>query len=823
MIQDLIRAARALARRPGFAALVILPLALGIGAVSTVFSAVYGVLLQPPPYAEPERLMQVWERRPRLPTPDEIAAFSTDHFRAWRDANTVFDGMAMYGDFPVAYRGLAEAPGEPRPLPVERVSADIFAILGVEPALGRAFRPEEGTPGLDAVAILSHAFWTREFGGDPEILGRALRFDDRAFEVVGVTPPGFGFPTPATEVYVPYAEEPPADLEPGQVRLELVQVVGRLKEGVTREQAEAEAAALIARLSEESEVQAMLNQGVSVHLDSFAERATRRVRGPLIALFGVTLFVLLIACGNVANLLLTRAAWRERELAVRSALGAGRGQIARGVLAESLALAGAAGVIAVALSLQGAGLLRSLTVLGLPQLENARVDWSVVAFTFLAAGLAALLSGAVPALKASGRDPAAALDASGRADAAPLGAANRGFARRGLFASAQLALSLPLLVGAGLFTRSFLEMASADPGYQPANTVTFSVPFPEGRYPGLEAQTGALDRIRASLAAVPGVEAVGHVDTLPLSGERAVIGFRRIGDTAVTDPNQVPRALLRQVSPGLFRAMGVPMLEGRAFEETDRTGPPVVVVNEALVDRYLEDPPVGLELAGLGQIIGVAGSTHEEGVDTPVEPILYLLHGGGQTPEVGFPSVNFVLRHAPGAEIAAAAAARVQEADPELRALGVSTLEDRIRESVARPRLYALLLGGFAAAAALLALWGVFGVVGFETRVRLPAHGVRMAFGATPRRIRRLVLTNAFRIAAIGLAPGLLLAWVLTRLLGSELSPFLFEVAPLDPAVLAIATLGLAGAAVAAALGPAARAARLDVAAALRAEAPAGG
>lgn len=823
MIHDFLEAARGIGRRPGFAALVILPLALGIGAVSTVFSAVYGVLLAPPPYAEPDRLMQVWERRPRLPISDEVAAFSTDHFRAWRDANTVFDGMVMYGDFPAAYRGLADAPGDPRLLSVERASVSVFEVLGVSPMLGRGFRPEEATPGRDNVAVLGHAFWTREFGGDESVIGRSLRFDDRSFEVVGIMPADFGFPIPTTEVYVPYAEEPAADLAPGQVRLELVQVVARLGDGVSPEQAEAEAGALIARLSEASATQAMLNEGVSVHLDSFSERATRRVRGPLIALFGVTLFVLLIACGNVANLLLTRAAWRERELAVRSALGADRGQLARGLLAESLVFAGAAGGIAVLVSLQGAALVRSLTVLGLPQLQNARVDWEVVAFTFLAAGIAALLSGAVPAFRASRRDPATVLGASGRGDAAALSGAGRGFARRGLFASAQLALSLPLLVGAGLFTRSFLELAAAPPGYEPANTVTFQIQLPEGRYDGAEARAGVLDRLRESLAAVPGVETAGHVNTLPLSGERSVIGFQRIGQAPVTDPNQVPRAMLRQVSPGLFRAMGIPLVEGRVFEESDRTGPPVLVVNEALVDRYLADPPVGLELAGLGQIVGVVGSTHEEGVDTPVEPILYLLDGTGPASGLGPGTVNFVLRHAPGTEVASAAAARVREVDSELRAIGMTSLGERIRESVAQPRLYALLLGGFAAAAMLLALWGVFGVVGFQTNARLPAYGIRMAFGATPARIRRRIVGDALRIAAVGLLPGLLLAWFLTRVLGSGLSPFLFGVTPLDPLVVALATLSLLAAAGVAALGPAGRAARLDVAAAFRTEAPAGG
>ena len=825
LFRDFVEAARALLKRPGFALLVCLPLGFGIGAVTTVFSGVYGVLLKPPPYAEPDRLVQVWERRPRLPMPDEVAAFSSDHFRQWRDANTVFDGMAMYGDRPASYAGLAGSPGEPRPLSAEQVSPNLFEVLGVHPLLGRAFAADEEIPGRDGVVILGHAFWNREFGGDPEVVGRSLVLDERLHEVIGVMPPGFGFPNPQISLYLPATREPDEALQPGQVRLELVQVVARLGAGVSIEQAEAEAGALLERLSGESEIERMLNEGVSVHLASFVERSTGRLREPLIALLGVAALVLLIACGNVANLMLTRAAGRERELAVRAALGAGRGRVFRRLFSESLLLALAAGALGALLSLQGAGLLRSLTVLGLPQLARTTVEWPVLAFCFLAAAAAAIVFGAAPALRAASRDPAAALGASERGDAAPLGGAARSAGSRGLFASLQVALSLPLLVGAGLFVRSFLNQIAAPPGYQPENTVVFDLRLPEARYADETAQTAALDRIREEVAAVHGVLQVGLVDTLPLSGERAVIGFQRLGDEPATDPNTVPRALLRRVSPGYFRAMGIPLRRGRVFEEADRANADsVVIVNRSLVDRYLEDEPVDLELPGLGQIVGVVGDVHAEGVDTPVEPILYRLIGDARVPAPrrgggmgGFAHMSLVLRHAPGTAVAEAAAARVAAVDPELRALGLTTLEARLGESVAQPRLYALLLGGFAAAAGLLAAFGVFGVVGWRANAALPAHGVRMAFGARPADIRRLVLRDGFRIALFGLVPGLLLAGFLTRVAGSDLSPLLFTVEPFDPAVFLLAPVALALAVLAASLGPAAEASRLDIREALRA------
>ncbi len=821
MFHETIEALKSLAKRPGFTLLVCLPLGLGIGAASTVFSAVSGVLLRASPFAEPDRLVQIWEHRPRLPMPEEAAAFSTDHFRRWREANTVFEGMAMYGDLPIAYRGLAADPGEPRPLSAERISPELFEVLGVQPALGRGFRPEEGSPGRDGVVVLGDAFWRREFGSDRGILGAALRLNDQSFEVVGVMPRGFGFPVPGTDLYLPYPFEPPADLQPGQVRLELVQVVGRLGDGVTIEQAEAEAAALISRLSEESDIQRMLNDGVTVHLTSFTEQATRRIRDPLVALFGVTLLVLLIACGNAANLLLTRAAGRERELAVRSALGAERPRLVRRLFLESLLLAAGAGAVGILLAGGGAALVRSLTVLGLPQLAAARVDAAVVAFTIAAAGAAAVLFGTLPALRAASRDPAAALGGSGRGDGAGLGGRGRSFGARGLFASLQLALTLPLLLGAGLLLRSFLALVAVPPGYEPRHTAVFDLQLSPDRYPDAEARQALFDRVRETLAAVPGVLQVGIVDTLPLSGERAVIGFQRLGEEAETDPNAVPRALLRRVSPGYFRAMGIPLAAGRAFSEADRTGPRVSIVNRALVARYFEDPPVGLELRGLGEVIGVAGDVLEAGVDTPAEPILYLLRGTlpMSAPEGEVVRASVVMRHAPGAAVAEAAAARVRELDPELAALDPRTLEDRIRESVAQPRLYALLLGGFAAAAALLAAWGVFGVVSFWANTGIPAHGVRMAFGAAPGDIRRLVLRGGLRIAALGLLPGMLLAWSLSRAAASDLSPLLFEITPLDPVVFLLVPLGLLAAVLAASLQPAAAAARLDVAQALRTEA----
>ncbi len=802
---------RSLSRQPGFAALVVLPLGLGIGAVATVFSAVHGVLLKPPPFADPDALVQVWERRPRLSIPDEVAAMSTDHFREWRDVARAFDGMAMYGDAGVAYTGLAASPGPPRPLRAERVSPALFDVLGVGPARGRSFLPEEETPGRDRTAILSHAFWTREFGADPAILGRSLLLDDVPREIVGIMPAEFGFPIPTTEIYLPYPVEPPQP--PGQgVRLELVQVVARLKDGVAPEQAEAEATALLARLSEESEVERMLNEGASVHLVSFVERSTARLRNPLYALFGVTLLVLLIACGNVVNLLLTRAAGQERELAVRAALGAGRGVLFRRLFAESCLLAAGAGLAGVLLSVPGAALVRSLGDLGLPRLANAGVSPAVLGFTFAVAAVAAIGFGVLPAFRASAGNPATALGGSARSDSAGLLGS-----RRGVFASLQLALALPLLIGAGLLTRSFLNLVETHPGYEAENTLAFSLPLPDARYPTPENKLAALDALQESLAAIPGVERAAFTNTLPLGGERAIIGFRRLGDAPTTDPNQVPRALLRRVTPGYFRAMGIPLRQGRTYAPEDRAGTGIVV-NEALVEQYLEVEPVGFEILPMGPILGVVGNVQPDGPEVPPEPMIYELARASAVGEAMYGNMSAVLRIAPGAETLPAVADRIREFDPELAPLNPRGLDDRIRDSVAQPRLYAALMGGFAGIAALLAAWGVFGVVRRRAAGSIPSYGVRMALGATPAAIRALVLRDGLRIAAFGLAPGVLLAALLSLAAGAELSPFLFLVEPLDPAVHVLVPAGLLAVLLLASLGPARTASRIPVAEALRHE-----
>ncbi len=803
---------RSLSRRPGFTLLVVLPLGLGVGATATVFSAVHGVLLRPPPFRDPETVMQVWERRPRLSLPEDIAAMSTDHFREWREVATVFDGMAMYGDAPFTYTGLAESPGPPRPLTAERVSPALFGVLGVPPALGRAFLPEEETPGREQVVILSHAFWVREFGGDEEILGRSLLLDDAPHEIVGITPEGFGFPVPTTGIYTPYPVTPPLPPDQG-VRLELVQVVARLKDGIRPEQAEAEATALLARLSEASEVERQLNEGASVHLLSFAERMTRRLRDPLYALFGVTLLVLLIACGNVGNLLLTRAAENERELAVRAALGAGRGILFRRLFAESCLLALGTGTVGILLSIPGAALVRSLAALGLPQLANAGVRPAVLGFAFAVAAVAAIGFGVLPAFRAASRNPASALQGSARGDSTALTGA-----RRGIFASLQLALALPLLIGAGLLARSFLNLVDTAPGYRAENTLTFAVPLPDSRYPTVENRTAALETLGERFAAIPGVEHAAFVDVLPLGGERSVVGFQRIGEAPVTDPNRVPRALLRRVTPGYFRAMGIPLLRGRTYEAADRSGTGVVV-NQALVDQYLEDDPIGLAIPPMGAILGVVGNVRPDGPEIPVEPMIYeLVRDDPLGGEASFGNMRAVLRVRPGTEVLLAATARLREFDPELAPLNPEGLDDRLHESVAQPRLYARLMGGFAGIALLLAGWGVFGVVSHRSASRIPSHGVRMALGATPAAIRSLVLRDGLRIAAFGLVPGIAASLLLAFVVRTELSPFLFLVEPLDPAVHVLTPLGLLLAALAASLAPARAASRIPLTAALRHE-----
>jgi putative ABC transport system permease protein len=793
--------------RPAFTAATLAALGLGIGLNTAIFSLVHAVLLKSLPYKDPERIVRVWETRPRMgENAAEVAAFSMDHFRAWRESTDVFESMAVYQDRSFNLTGGSE----PLRVEAQSVSPALFSLLGVEPLLGRAFSSEEESPGRDRVALLSHGLWQRVFGGDETIVGRTVRLDGEPYDVVGVMPRSFRFPQPATELWVPLPDVPLEPLPPGAMRIELVPVVAKLAPGVSIEQAEAAGQAFLDRYRSESQAPPELERDVAIHLTSLSDQLARPIRPALLVLLAAVTFVLLIVCANVANLFLARAQGRETEMALRTALGARRGRLARQLLAESLAYALSGGALAILV----AALCLRIARVALPEapwLADVGLDAPVVAFNLGVALLTALLVGLLPALRASQVDVVPGLKGSA-------GSGPRGRLSRNALAVAEVALALVLFAAAGLMLRSFLNLARNDPGYEPRDVLTFRLNLPETKYPDGPARRAFFDSMRERLSALQGVEALGLVNTLPLDQERMITLLDIEGRPRPADRMQMPRASVRVVSPDFFRAMGIRLVSGRAPGEGDQAGaPPVLVVNESLVRRYFEgEDPLASRVHRLGAVVGVVSDFRQEGLDRDPEPELYFDYR--QVPDAmaeAISRMSVAIRHDPRAGgLIESVKAVIRGLDPELPLADVRTMEARLEESVARPRLYALLLSFFAAVALVLAASGVASVVGYQAAERTRENGLRMAMGATSGDILALSLKDGWRILAFGLALGL----GASIFVGRALASVLFQVSPFDPFTLGAVSVVLALAVLGASAIPARRAARMDPVTALRYE-----
>lgn len=805
---ELKRALRAMTNRPGFNALTLVTLGLGIGLNTAIFSVVYAVLLKSLPYQEPERLVRVWESRPRMgPEAAQIAAFSMDHFRAWRDANDLFSAMAVYQDQHFNLTGGSE----PLRIEGERVSPELFPLLGIEPLLGRVFAKDEEVPGRDRVAILSEVLWRRLFGSDPEIVGRNVELDGLAYTVVGVMPQTFRFPGPATELWVPMPASTPAPAHPGEFRIELVPVIAKLAPGVDIEKATQEGQAFLDHFRETNPMAREVDEGVQIQLTSLHEQLVRPIRPALLVLFGAVSFVLLIVCANVANLFLTRAQSRETEMAVRSALGAGRTRLAGELLTESLlyALAGAAVGVLVA-----HGSIRVFLLLvprDLDLLDRVSLDTPVLLFNLGLALVTAILVGLVPAFRASRLDIVDGLKGLSRSRP-------RGTFSRNALATAEVALALVLFTTAGLMLRSFLTLSRTDPGYIPEGVLTFRVNLSRTKYGSTSAEREFIDRLSERLRSLPGASASGVVNILPLDRARMITMMDIEGRPPVTDRMKMPRASIRIAGPGYLEAMGIRLVTGRGFRDSDGKGsPPVVLINQSLARRYFEgEEPLGKRIRRMGEIVGVVGDVRQEGLDAEPEPELYLDYR--QIPEPMGPAIagmNFAVRYDPRMRgFAESVQDAVRGLDPELPIDDLRTMEARLSESVARPRLYAVLLVIFAGMALFVASSGVYSVVSYQAAERTRDHGLRMALGATSNDVLLLVMRNGARILLIGIGLGLAASF----LLGGFLRSVLYRIGPYDTLTLVTVSLML-GAVVLLASGiPAWQAAQLDPMKALRYE-----
>jgi predicted permease len=800
--QDLAYALRRLAHAPGFNFVAVATLALGIGANSAIFSVIDAVLLRPLPFPEPDRLVmvsQTWEGEPSV--------YSPQNFLDLAATARSFESLAAFTGGGITLTGR----GAPARIEGSAVSASFFDVLRARPVRGRGFLPEENEPGRNKVVVLSHALWRSRFGGDPALVGQTVDLNRQPHVVVGIAPPDFSYPE-GNELWTPLEYD-------GVFRSHsrgawYLTVIGRLKPGVTVEGARGEVETVAARLARQYPDQ---NEGVGATVRSLHQALVGPSRMALLVLLGAVGLVLLIACVNVANLLLARAAARETELALRAALGAGRRRLVRQLLTESLVLAVLGGVAGVLLASASLGPLLALQPEGVPRLAEVRIDRSVMAFAAALSVLTGLLFGLFPAWHATATSTAQTLREGSRGLLA--GPDQR---LRGGLVVAQIALAMTLLAGAGLLLRSFDRLRRVDPGFRADSALTFRLSLPESAYELEGRRTAFFQDLLARLEALPGVRSAGAVMGLPLGGLNFTLSFEVLGRPKVP-PAQQPSMQVRVATPGYLETMGIPIVRGRGLQPSDTaSAPSVVVLSEAAVRRFFpgEDPlgkrivvgwrrPEGLPPAG-GEVVGIVGDVKELGLDQQDPPEVYIPHA-----QLPTNAMDVVLRTSVDPlSMTRSVAAVVASVDPELPVARLQTLDDVVARSVSEPRFYMLLLGAFAVMAVSLAALGIFGVMSYAVVQRRREIGIRVALGAHPRDVLGMVLRQALLLAVSGVGLGLLGTVAFSRVIAS----LLFRLSPTDPATLAAVAAVLMAVAFVASYLPARRATRVDPLTALRSE-----
>jgi putative ABC transport system permease protein len=810
MIQDLRFGVRMLLKHKGFTAVAALTLALGIGANTAIFSVVNGVLLRPLPYYEPERLVMVWADRPIMQAQTGLPDFpvTVADFVDWRNQNQVFEHMAAMEGWRMNLTG----GGEPESVVGLRASASLFSLLGARLAVGRAFLPEEDRAGAERVVVISHGLWQRRYGVDPKLTGQKITLNNEAYTVIGVTAPDFQFPrrgeipsyfhvTAKPDLYLPTAFTPEQMNNRSEARRA---VIARLKPGVSLGQASAEMNAIARRLMEQYP---QTNTDKGVRLAPLQQQVVGKARTVLLILLGAVGFVLLIACANVANLLLARAAGRQKEMAIRAALGASRGRVIRQLLTESLLLAIAGGAAGLLLARWGVALLLALAPDNLPRAYDIRLDARVAGFTILVSLLTGIVFGLLPALQASKIDLGVTLKEGGRDAAGLLRRRLRGF-----LVVSEVALAFVLLIGAGLLMRSFARLTEVDPGFDPRGilTMNISLPFPkysDGRSVAFFQQT--LERVQA----LPGVEAAAMVYPVPLSGTRGFSAFRIEGRPSPAE--ETFNAGVRIISPDFFKTFRVPLIKGRLLAESDGVKAlPVVVVNESLARIYFaNENPLGKRIIGFGgtrAIVGVVGDVKYSALDEEASAEIYF-------PMAQVPAVTLSLPLAVRAsgdpmQMVAAVRGQIWAVDKDQPISKIETMERLMAQSVTPRRFNMLLLGVFALVGLALAGAGLYGVMSYTVTQRTREIGVRMALGAQPGDVLRLVIGEGMKLAIIGALLGLGGALALTRLLKT----LLFGVIATDPLTFIVIAALLIIVALLACWIPARRAANADPLVALR-------
>jgi predicted permease len=804
IIKDLKFALRGLLKHPAFTAIAVVTLALGIGGSTSIFTVVNAALLRGLPYKSPDRLYHIWEQVPKQEFPKR--EFSYPDYQDYQQ-NNVFEGLAAYSGGGAILSGQ----GDPESLNATRVNAAFFSVLGVDPLLGRTFQNGEDNQGGPKVTVLTYALWQRRFGADPNIVGRALTLNGESYTVIGVLPASFQFALRPADLFLPYQ---PTQNQLTRRFMHGTNLIGRLKSGKTADEAQSELNLIAGRIEQQFNDS---HAGVKARVVPLQEEIVGNVRPILLVLLGAVGFVLLIACANVASLLLTRSLARQKEVAIRSALGASRWRVIRQLLTESMMLSVAGGLAGLLIAFWGVpalvAVLPQSQLNAMPFLKSLNIDASILAFSFGLSLLTGLIFGLAPALQSSKLDLNEALKEGGRQTSA-----GSGSRLRSAMVVSEIALAVVLLIGAGLMMKSLLRLLQTNIGFQTENLLTMTVIAPPSKYTDVNQQNNFNDQLRQRVQALPGVASAGTVNILPVNAGNTT-RFIIDGDP-IPAPGKETEANIRTVSEDYFKTLGVPLLAGRMFDERDTADKPgVVIIGKTIADRmFAGRDPVGRllkysSIQGQGDlIVGVVGDVKITGIDEALRPVLYYPFRQNSST-----FANLVARtNTDPTALAAAIRSEVRNLEPDAAILNVHTMDEMIAQTPASfmRRFPALLISIFAGIALLLASIGIYGVVSYSVSQQTHYIGVRMALGASPSDILKMILKQGLALALLGVGIGVGAAFGLMRLL----STLLYQVSATDVSTFAIVTGMLFAVALLACFLPARRATKVDPLVALRYE-----
>ena len=804
IIKDVKFALRGLLKHPAFTAIAVVTLALGIGGSTSIFTVVNAALLRGLPYKSPDRLYHIWEQTPKQEFPKR--EFSYPDYQDYQQ-NNVFEGLAAYSGGGAILSGQ----GDPESLNATRVNAPFFSVLGVDPLLGRTFQNGEDNQGGPKVTVLTYALWQRRFGADPNIVGRALTLNGESYTVIGVLPASFQFALRPADLFLPYQ---PTQNQLTRRFMHGTNLIGRLKAGKTADEAQSELNLIAGRIEQQFNDS---HAGVKARVVPLQEEIIGNVRPILLVLLGAVGFVLLIACANVASLLLTRSLARQKEVAIRSALGASRWRVIRQLLTESILLSLAGGIAGLLIALWGVpalvAVLPQSQLNAMPFLKSLNIDASILAFSFGLSLLTGLIFGLAPALQASKLDLNEALKEGGRQTSA-----GSGHRLRSAMVVSEIALAVVLLIGAGLMMKSLLRLLQTNIGFQTENLLTMTVIAPPTKYTDVNQQINFNDQLRQRVQALPGVAGVGTVNILPVNSGNTTRFF--IDGDPVPAPGKETEANIRTVSDDYFKTLGVPLLAGRMFDERDTNDKPgVVIIGKTIADRmFAGRDPVGMRIQYSSiqgtpdLIVGVVGDVKITGIDETLRPVLYYPFRQNSST-----FANLVARtNTDPTALAAAIRGEVRNLEPDAAILNMRTMDEMIAQTPASfmRRFPALLISIFAGIALLLASIGIYGVVSYSVSQQTHYIGVRMALGASPSDILKMILKQGLLLALLGVGIGVGAAFGLMRLL----STLLYQVSATDVSTFAIVTGTLFFVALLACFLPARRATKVDPLVALRYE-----